>query len=47
MWIGEGRIRDVAEKIWFGRSRRGRVRVSSRLEEDELKNITGKTGKKR
>ena len=42
----ERRIRDVAKKIWFGESRRGRVRVSSRLEEQDRRMNQGKLARR-
>ena len=42
----EGRIRDVAKKVWLGGSRRGRVRVSSSLEEKNRKTELGKLARR-
>ena len=42
----EGRIRDVAKKVWLGGSSRGRVRVSSSLEEENRKTELGKLARR-
>ena len=42
----EGRMQDVAEKVWFGGSQRGRVRVSSSLEEEDSRTELGNLAKK-
>ena len=47
----EGRIQDVAKKVWLGGSQRGRVRVSSslkrKIEKTELEKLARRGGQEK